>query len=91
MKIQSVFIGTKGNVPPLVSLLTISTLGEILSRRHFGIYFFFFSHKTGSGIACKLYPLETICMKCQNLFSGEKKKTKYQVDVCSINTEKGKG
>ena len=35
-------------------------------------YLFYFSQKTGSDISCKLSPLETICMKCQNLFSGEK-------------------
>ena len=37
-------------------------------------YFFLFSQKTGFDILCKLSPLETICMKCQNLFSEKKKK-----------------
>ena len=37
-------------------------------------YFFYFFQKTGSDISCKLSPVETICMKCQNLFSGENKK-----------------
>ena len=33
---------------------------------------FLFFQKTGFDISCKVSPLETICMKCQNLFSGEK-------------------
>ena len=28
--------------------------------------------KIGFDISCKLSPKETICMKCQNLFSGKK-------------------
>ena len=34
----------------------------------------YFSQKTGFDISCKLSPLETFCMKCQNLFSGKNKK-----------------
>ena len=34
------------------------------------IFFYYFSQQTGFDIACKLSPLETICMTCQNLFSG---------------------
>ena len=37
-------------------------------------YFSYFSQKTGFDISCKLSPKETICMKCQTLFSGENKK-----------------
>ena len=38
-------------------------------------YFFsYFSWKTGFDVSCKLSPKETICMKCQNLFSGKNKK-----------------
>ena len=37
-------------------------------------YFSYFSQKTGFDISCKLSPLETICMKCQILFSGKNKK-----------------
>ena len=33
-----------------------------------------FSQKTGFDITCKLSPMETICMKCQILFSGKNKK-----------------
>ena len=38
------------------------------------IKFFLFFQKTGFGISCKLSPLETICMKCQILFSWKNKK-----------------
>ena len=38
------------------------------------IFFFNFSQKTGFDITCKLSPMETICMKCLNLFSGKHKK-----------------
>ena len=38
-------------------------------------YFYNFSRKIGSDISCKLSPYETICMKCQSLFSGENKKS----------------
>ena len=55
------------------TLLTLSTLGKIFSRRHFET-FSLFSQKTGFDISCKLSPKETICMKCQILFSGKNKK-----------------
>ena len=38
------------------------------------IKFFLFFQKTRFGISCKLSPLETICMKCQILFSRKNKK-----------------
>ena len=34
--------------------------------------FSYFHQKTGCDITCKLSPLETICMKCQILFSGKR-------------------
>ena len=34
-------------------------------------YFSYFSQKTDFDISCKLSPVETICMKCQILFSGK--------------------
>ena len=37
-------------------------------------YFSYFSQKTGFDISCKLSLKETICMKCQILFSGKNKK-----------------
>ena len=38
-------------------------------------YFSYFLQKKGFDISCKLSPVETICMKCQILFSGKNKKT----------------
>ena len=37
-------------------------------------YFSYFYQKTGFDISCKLSPVETICMKCQSLFSEKDKK-----------------
>ena len=37
------------------------------------ILFFLFFPDTGFDISCKLSPKETICMKCQNLFSGKQR------------------
>ena len=44
-------------------------------------YFSYFSQKTGFDISCKLSPVETICMKCQNLFSGKNKKN---ISICFL-------
>ena len=44
-------------------------------------HFSYFSKKTGFDISCKLSPVETICMKCQNLFSG---KTKQNILKCCL-------
>ena len=41
------------------------------------LMFSYFSQKAGFDISCKLSPVETICMKCQNLFSRESKKKKH--------------
>ena len=49
-----------------------STLDKIF--RYIEIFFLFFP-KTSFDNPCKLSPMETICMKCQALFSGEDKKT----------------
>ena len=40
--------------------------------------FFLFSLKIGFGISCKLSPMETICMKCQTLFSEKQKRKIFQ-------------
>ena len=45
------------------------------------VIFSYFSQKTGFDISCKLSPLETICMKCQNLFFGKNKKN---ISVCHL-------
>ena len=44
-------------------------------------YFSYFSLKTGFDISCKLSPMETIYMKCQNLFSGKNKKN---ITICHL-------
>ena len=56
------------------ALLMLSTLGKNFSRRQIDDIFSYFSRKTGFDISCKLSPMETICMKCQILFSGTNKK-----------------
>ena len=41
-----------------------------INRQHFEIFFFSnLLKKTGFDISCKLSPKETVCMKCQILFS----------------------
>ena len=54
--------------------LRCSTLCEIFSSQHFEIFFLIFPEKQGFDILCKFSTLETICMKCQILFSGKNKK-----------------
>ena len=44
-------------------------------------YFSYFSQKTAFDISCKLSPMETICMKCQILFSGKNKKN---ISLCRL-------
>ena len=52
--------------------LTLGTLGNIFSRRHFEK--FLFSKEISFDISCKLSPMEKICMKCQILLSGKNDK-----------------
>ena len=61
-------------------ILTLSMLGKITADDILK-YFSYFYRKIGFAISCKLSPQETICMKCQSLFSGKNKK-KYQFSVC---------
>ena len=49
-----------------------------------------FTQKIGFHISCKLSPKETICRKCQNLFSG-KNKTKFFKMSAEIITQHAKG
>ena len=37
-------------------------------------YFSYFPQETDFDISCKLSPMETICTKCQIMFTGENKK-----------------
>ena len=41
------------------------------------VLLFFYYQKTGSDIAFKVSPLETICIQRQNLFSGKMSKILY--------------
>ena len=71
-----------------------TTADNILNFFFFFFYFskkkrlffsFFFSQKIGCEISCKLspqFPKETICLKCQSIFSGKKKK-KYIITLPS--------
>ena len=52
--------------------LTLSTLGKIYRKRY--IEFFLFPQKTEFDMSCQLSPIETLCLKCQILFSGRNKK-----------------
>ena len=54
--------------------LTFMTLRAMIQQTTNWWYFSYFSQKTEFDISCKLSPLETICMKCQILFSGKNKK-----------------
>ena len=63
------------NCTPSFHQVMLSTLDKNFSRCHFE-FFFFFSQKTGFDISCQLSPVETIGMKCQNLFSGKNEKKK---------------
>ena len=56
-----------------LSLLAISADAKLM-------ILFLFSQKTGFDISCKLSPLETICMKCQILFSGKNKNNMLSAD-----------
>ena len=47
-------------------------------------YFSYVSQKTGFDSSCKLSPMETVCMKCQILFSGEKKNNKKNISKCHL-------
>ena len=42
-------------------------------------------------ISNNLPQMETICIKCQSLFSGKREKEKYQFIACWIGPESGKG
>ena len=54
------------------SIKTNSMLGNDFSRQYFETFFSYFFHKIGFDISCKLSK-ETICMKCQILFSMKNK------------------
>ena len=59
--------------------LMLSMLGKNFSRQQSEIFFLIFQKKMGFDISCKLSPQETICMKCQCLFSGKNKKNIFNL------------
>ena len=60
--------------PEICRLFFLLSMQDIIiSRQHFD-FFSYFSHRKGFHISCKLFPMETIGMKCQILFSGKNKK-----------------
>ena len=73
----------------LVRFMLLSMLGKIFSRRHIEI-FSSFSQKTRFDISCKWSPMETICMKCQILFSRKNKKKYHQCVICQICPDNSK-
>ena len=44
-------------------------------------YYSYFSQETDFNISCKLSPIETICMKYQNMFSG-----KYKINFTNVSS-----
>ena len=73
-------------------IVTHCMLGNFFSRRHFD-FFLSFLKKIGFDIKCGLSPQETICIKCQNVFSEEKKiPNKKQIlwlSVCWMSHKSG--
>ena len=59
------------------SIIIVGILGKTYSRRHFGIFFSLFPEsRLWSFIQTVSFGEESLCMKCQSLFS-EKSKGKY--------------
>ena len=56
------------------------TLCKNFSRQYIEIFLYF--PRTDFHISCKLSPVETICMKCKNLFLGKIKKNIIKFVVC---------
>ena len=50
----------------------------------------YFSQNVGFDISCRLSPQETICLKCQNLFSGENKKKHFNMSSAENSTQPAK-
>ena len=67
----------------MYSPLTFTTLwaNSAVDKLTIHVFFFYFSQKTGSNISCKLSHIETICMKCQSLFSV---KNKENISKCHL-------
>ena len=59
--------------------LTFTTLLANSADNKLVMFFSYFSQETGFAISSKLSPLETICMKWQNLFYGKTKKKYFNM------------
>ena len=58
-------------------------LGKSLSRRHFKIFSYVFQ-KIDFDISYKSSPSETICMKCQSIFSRKNKKNNIRLSSAEL-------
>ena len=67
--------------------LTFTTLLANSADDKLVIFFLLIYQKTDFDISCKLSPLETICMKYQNLFSGKNKKNISNCRLLKIYSE----
>ena len=56
--------------------MSIAQSKEKINRRYFEILFSYLFQNTGFDISCKLSHKETVCMKCQTLFSEVEKNIK---------------
>ena len=65
---------SSATVTVVISTLINTALWVKFSADDILKYFSYFPQKTGYDISCKLSPKETICMKCQILFSEKNKK-----------------
>ena len=61
--------------------LAITTLWANSANDKSMIFFSYFSQETGFDSSHKLSPLETVCMKCQNLFQGNLRKN---ISICCL-------
>ena len=60
--------------------MPVAQLKKKINRRHLK-YFSDLFQKTGFDISCKLFLKETLCLKCQTLFSEKKKKKKKKKNL----------
>ena len=58
----------------------------ITSQHSKTLLFFLFFLENRIDISCKLIPLQTLCMKCQILFSEEKKKKDLSLKIFSFKS-----
>ena len=63
---------------------TLSTLVKILAD---DILKYFYFSQNSFDISCKLYPMETICIKCEILFSGKNKKNVLNLSSAELPRE----